>query len=133
REEPTDKNIRDQLSRLANVLDGWPKLAAIYEDWLADVVGDESPMVLEVMRLLAVIYQDKVGDVDGARKWYVRMLAIHPKDEVAFSALERLLTRAARWRDLLETYREAAEAVLDQSDLERRKLLLFKQAGLLET
>ncbi len=133
REEPSDRAIRDQLSRLAGVLGAWPKLAAVYEEWLADVVGDESPMVLEVMRSLAAIYQDRVGDVDGAKKCYQRLLTIDPRDQAAFDAMEKLLERAERWRDLLEVYREAADGVMDAAEIERRKTLLFKQAGLLES
>ena len=36
REEPSDRQTRDQLARLAGVLDNWMRLADVYEGYLAD-------------------------------------------------------------------------------------------------
>jgi tetratricopeptide (TPR) repeat protein len=128
-EEPSDRATRDQLARLAGILSAWPKLARIYEDWLADVKGEEGAVGVEVLRTLATIYQSRLEDIEGARTCYQRLLGIDSGDEAAFLNLEQLLTRARRWQDLLDAYREAGEQTLD---VERKKTLLFKQASIQE-
>jgi tetratricopeptide (TPR) repeat protein len=129
REDPADRATRDQLARLAGILDGWARLVRIYEDWLADIRGQEDDVGIEVLRNLATIYQARLEDVEGARSCYQRLLGIDARDEAAFLNLEQLLTRAARWQDLLDVYRDAGEHTLD---VERKKTLLFKQAGIQE-
>jgi tetratricopeptide (TPR) repeat protein len=129
REDPADRASRDQLSRLANILDAWAKLARVYEDYLGDVVGQEGAIGVEVLRTLAGVYQTRLNDVDGAKSCYLRLLTIDAGDEAAFLNLEQLLTRASRWTDLLEVWRDTAENTLD---LERKKALVFKQATVQE-
>jgi tetratricopeptide (TPR) repeat protein len=130
REDPADRAIRDQLARLAGVLGSWDKLAAVLEDWLSDVAGEEGTTGVEVLRSLASIYHTRLEDVDGAKSCYKRLLGLDANDELAFHNLEQLLMRAQRWQDLLETWREAAEGALD---IEKKKTLLFKQAAVVET
>jgi len=128
-EEPGDRVVRDQLARLANVENGWQRLARVYEDWLSDVQGHEGEVGREVLRILASIYHARLDDVDGAKSCYKRLLAIDPQDEVAFVNLEGLLQGARRFTDLYEVWREAADSTLD---MERKKTLLYKQAALQE-
>ncbi|HEY7956264.1 MAG TPA: tetratricopeptide repeat protein, partial [Polyangia bacterium] len=132
REEPADRQVRDQLGRLAGILDGWARLARIYEEWLtdgADPAGEAGAITIEILRALGSIYHARLEDVEGAKGSYRRLLQIDPGDEVAFVNLEKLLTGARRFSDLIETYREAAEATLDA---DRRKQLTFKQAAIEE-
>ncbi|MDB4968610.1 MAG: repeat-containing protein, partial [Myxococcales bacterium] len=128
REEPSDRATRDQLARLAGILEGWPRLAEVYEAYVADE-GPDSPDGVEVLRTLAQIYHGRLEDVDRAKAAYQRLLEIDANDEAAFFNLEKLLSRAARWSDLLAVYRDAADNTID---IERKKVLLYKQAGLLE-
>ena len=128
REEPSDRQTRDQLARLAGVLDNWTRLAEVYEAYVADE-GPEAPDGVEVLRTLAAIYHGRLEDVDRAKAQYQRLLEHDANDEAAFFNLEQLLSRAQRWPDLLGVYRDAADATID---LERKKALLYKQAGLLE-
>ena len=127
REDPTDRNVRDQLARLTGILGSWEPLAKLYEEWLRDSV-DEA-LNAEVLRALASVYHTRLNDVDGAKSAYLRLLSIDNADELAFVNLEKLLTGAARWRDLIEVWRDAADATLD---MDRRKALLFKQASVEE-
>jgi tetratricopeptide (TPR) repeat protein len=128
REDPSDRANRDHLARLSGILDGWHRLSALYEDYLADVM-DEGAVGIDVLRTLASVYHARLNDVDGARKCYKHLLQIDANDEAAFANLEQLLFRASRWQDLLELYRESAEAALD---IDRKKALLFKQAAVVE-
>ena len=127
REEPSDRPTRDQLSRLAGILDGWQRLAEVYESFVAD--EPDSPEVVEVLRTLAAIYHGRLEDVDRAKAAYQRLLELDARDEAAFFNLEQLLGRARRFDDLLQVYRDAADGTID---LERKKTLLYKVATLQE-
>ncbi|HEY2747131.1 MAG TPA: hypothetical protein VGL86_21055, partial [Polyangia bacterium] len=128
REEPSDRPTRDQLARLAGVLDNWMRLADVYEGYVSDE-GPESPDGVEVLRTLAAIYHGRLEDVDRAKAAYQRLLELDANDEAAFFNLEQLLARAKRWPDLLEVYRNASDATID---IPRKKALLYKQAALHE-
>ncbi len=128
REEPSDRQTRDQLARLAGVLDNWQRLADVYEGYITDE-GPESTDGVDVLRTLAAIYHGRLEDVDRAKASYQRLLELDAGDEAAFFNLEQLLSRAKRWHDLLGVYRDAADATIDVA---RKKQLLYKQAGLLE-
>src|SRR5207247_1984568 len=59
REDPSDKTIREQLGRLANILDAHAQMAEGYEEWLRDVY-DETPASLEVLHLLGGLYSGRL-------------------------------------------------------------------------
>ena len=128
REDPTDRTTRDQLARLAGVLGGWERLAAMYEDHL-ETVGGDGDGAEDALRALASIYHERLADVDRARGAYGRLLQRNHDDEVAFVSVEKLLERASRWRELLEVYREASLNTLDQSV---RLRLVHKAAAVAE-
>ena len=108
REDPADRLVRDQLARLASHLNAWEDLAAIYDDFLADTY-EESAVTVDVLRLAAQIHDARLNSVDRAKASYQRLLRHDARDLTAFASLESLLSRASRWTDLLEVYREAAE------------------------
>jgi tetratricopeptide (TPR) repeat protein len=128
RENPEDRAIRDQLVRLATILERWDGLANIYQEFLDDESGDP-PAVLEVARAAGEVYDRRLGDVERARGAYRRVLAATPEDRDTFVRLEAMLTRASRWHALVESYEEALEASLDDA---RRKELLGKIAEVQE-
>ncbi len=128
RENPDDRAIRDQLVRLATILERWDGLANIYQEFLDDESGD-APAVLEVAKAAGEVYDRRLNDVERARAAYRRVLAATPDDRETFARLEAMLSRAARWHALVESYEEALEASLDEG---RRKELLYKIAEVQE-
>jgi tetratricopeptide (TPR) repeat protein len=128
--EPSDRAIRDQLARLAGILDSWRTLAGIYENFVDEHPDADAGTLTDVLRALASIYHTRLNDVDGAKAAYKKLLDADANDEVAFVSLERLLTAARRWQDLVEVWNDAADATLD---MERKKTLLAKQAAVKET
>src|SRR5262249_30352393 len=108
--DPGDRAIRDQLSRLANVLEAWPRLADVYEEYLKE--GEDENFRAEVLRLLAMVYELRMGNVDGAYRSYLRLYEMEPEEET-FRALEALLTRAQRPSELDELYRDTIESTPD--------------------
>src|SRR5262249_6240009 len=114
REDPDDRAIRDQLVRLATILERWDGLAFVYQEFLDDEPGDR-PATLEVARALGDVYDRRLNDVERARTAYRRVLISIPDDRETFTKLEAMLTRGARWFSLIESYEEALEASADDA------------------
>jgi golgin subfamily B member 1 len=133
RENTVDPGTRDQLQRLAQILDNWKFLAEVYQEWLDDEAG-ESPTVRDVAVVLATIYDRRLDDVDRGQAAYRRALGCDvpgsvPDDREVFARLEALLTRAGRWTLLVEVYEEAVAA---EDEVRRRAELLARMAAVLE-
>lgn len=124
RESPWDAGVRDQLARLAVILDGWGDLANIYQEYLDDETGD-SPEVAVVARTLGDIYNDRLNEVERALGAYRRVLQVKPDDLDTFARLEGMLSRAERWYALIEVYEEAIATTTDEA---RRKELHARMA-----
>jgi tetratricopeptide (TPR) repeat protein len=121
-ENPQEPGIRGQLTRLAGILDRWEHLSKVYAEYLEGVF-EETPISLEVARELAEIYDEKLNEVDKAKAAYNRVLSQERGNKEVFAALERMLSRAEKWEDLLEVYREASDHAFD---VDERKSLLFR-------
>ncbi|MBI4512241.1 MAG: tetratricopeptide repeat protein [Deltaproteobacteria bacterium] len=128
REAPDERGIRDQLLRLSQVLDCWDGLARVYQEFLDDEGGD-SRAVRDVARVLADIYDRRLGDVERARAAYQRLLASTPDDLEVFSRFESMLVRGERWFALITAYEDAIESALDGA---RRKELYRRIARVQE-
>ncbi|MCP4196135.1 MAG: tetratricopeptide repeat protein, partial [Proteobacteria bacterium] len=122
KEDLEDKTSWDVLTRLVSVLELWSELAQVYEDALDDVVGD-TPTTAELSFVLGEIYEQRLNRPAEATQAYRRTLAFAPDDPNAFSAVERMLLETESWVDLLDLYRDAADAAVET---DRRKDFLFK-------
>ncbi|MCD6497835.1 MAG: tetratricopeptide repeat protein [Deltaproteobacteria bacterium] len=127
-ENPEEPGIRDQLTRLAGILDKWSGLADVYVAYL-DEVFEESDITLEVAKELAEIFDDRLDDVDRAKAYYIRVWNQDRSEKEVFASLERMLTRAEKWDGLLAVYEEAADHAMDS---EERKSLLLKMCQIYE-
>lgn len=112
REAPGDAGVRDQLARLATLLDNWSDLARVYQSYLDDEMGDTDE-VRVVARLLGDIYNDRLGDIGKAMAAYRRVLEGAPEDLDTFERLETMLNKGARWEDLASVYEEAINVSMD--------------------
>ncbi len=132
REAPSDPAIRDQLQRLASIVENWAFVAETYQAYLDDESGD-SPDVREVAIAVAAIYDRRLADVEHSHTAYRRALAIDLDDAVPnmrelVRRLEDLLGRGQRWNDLVAVY----DDVISRSDDELRIESLTKRARLIE-
>ncbi len=127
-EDVEDRGSWDLLGRLSAVLENWERLAEVYSAALEDVVGD-TPETAELAFMLGEIYEHRMDEPVKAKAAYQRVLAFSPDDEKAFSAVERMLQATESWPDLLELYRDAADAALDA---EQRKGYIYKIAEIQE-
>jgi tetratricopeptide (TPR) repeat protein len=112
REDPEDRQIRDQLQRLAQILGRWAELANIYQEFITDEQND-TPALREVARSLADIADRRLDDIERSRAAFARLLQLEPNDASAFAQLEAMLTRSQRWFALIESYEEAGQVALD--------------------
>lgn len=129
REDPTDDTVRDQLHRLATVLDDWPGLARVYQGLLDDEPGD-APHLREVGIAVAHIYDRRLDAWEPGARAYRRVLSSpgNAREDLAlFAGLETLLTRHGRWAELAEVYAEAVDTADDDArrrDLHARKAVV---------
>jgi tetratricopeptide (TPR) repeat protein len=133
RENPGDHAVRDQLSRLAAVSDGWQFLAQVYQAYLDDEPGD-SEETRDVALALASIYERRIGDLDKAQAAYRRALATGLEqstndDREILRRLEGVLIRAGRWPTLAEIYDQVLGGGCDD---QVRRELFAKKARLYE-
>src|SRR5690606_9467521 len=129
REIPQDPGVRDQLNRLASILEDWEGIANIYQEYLDDETGD-SPSIREIALQLATIYDRRLGEVERGQAAYRRVLQGAPDDFDTCARLEAMLTGAERWYALIDTYEEAIQASLDDA---RRVELYERIARVQET
>ncbi|MEJ7602795.1 MAG: tetratricopeptide repeat protein [Kofleriaceae bacterium] len=132
RESPADPAIRDQLQRLAAVVDNWAFVAQTYQQYLDDEQG-ESTDLRDVAVAAAMIYDRRLGDVDHAYVAYRRALSIPaedsmPKERELVRRLEEMLARAQKWPELITVY----DDVIARGDDDLRRDALIKRARLLE-
>lgn len=128
RESPGDAALRDQLSRLATILEDYQGLANVYQEYLDDESGD-SQEVHDVALALADIYDRRLDEVERGMAAYRRVLDSTPEDLATFGRLESMLIRAERWYAVVEIYEEAVVNTMDDA---RRIELHSKSARVLE-
>jgi len=131
RELPSDQGIRDQLQRLASIVDNWAFVAQTYQDYLDGETGDSSDL-RDVAIAAATIYDRRLGEVDKAFHAYRRALAIEddgvPSSRELVRRLEDLLGRAKKWAQLIAIYDDVI--AISEDDLRREALI--KRARLYE-
>ncbi|MEO7733458.1 MAG: hypothetical protein ABIY55_21020, partial [Kofleriaceae bacterium] len=131
RELPSDQGIRDQLQRLASIVDNWGFVADTYQAYLDGEEGESSDL-RDVAIAAATIYDRRLGAVDQAYLAYRRALAIAddgvPDPRELVRRLEDLLGRAQKWAELVAIY----DDVIGGTDEDLRREALIKRARLLE-
>ena len=148
-EKPSDEVVRDQLYRLASIVENWAFLASTYQKYLDEESGD-SETVRDVALAAAAIYDRRLDDLDHAQIAYRRAVAIPathrefgvPDDREVLRRLEDVLMRAQAWPTLIEVYDDVVSNVgappeNDSNELSRidgsvRRELVAKKAVLLE-
>jgi tetratricopeptide (TPR) repeat protein len=111
-EAPTERQSAEPLLRLADKLNRWPDVGALFAGYVADELSDE-PAVLEVVRRTAEIFDHRLGDRDEARKHYRRLFDAMPEDRPIAQLYEGALERWEAWQDLRELIDEQAGRTID--------------------
>ena len=123
-ENPASQPAREALENLASILDNWQPLVALYEKALSAKGKERLPSALEreLLLVVAVAYDEKLGHSDRAVEYFRRAQSIQPEDASALVALERLYTRTERWSDLVDTLLKKAQLVTDAAEREEIRI-----------
>ncbi len=132
REAPSDAAIRDQLQRLAAMIDNWVFVAQTYQTYL-DTEEGESLDLRDVAIAAAAIYDRRLGQIEAAFLAYRRALSIQiddavPNERELLRRLEEMLGRTQKWNELVTIY----EDVIARGDDDVRREALIKRARLIE-
>jgi tetratricopeptide (TPR) repeat protein len=148
------KTYGERLQQPYDAADAWRKLLdvgpdfeamdaleAIYraeEKW-TDVIDvkmrradalTEPGEAIEELRAVAALWRDQVGDPDGARAAYEKILEVDATHDEAFTELEKLHTAAGRWEPLVELLLarfETRDETADKTELLRRIARVFEE------
>jgi tetratricopeptide (TPR) repeat protein len=148
------KTYGEQLQQPYDAADAWRKLLEVGADFEAidaleaiyrseerwtDVIDVKMQRAaalaepgerIEELRSAAALWRDKVGDPDGARLAYERILEIDPTHREAFLELEKLHQAASRWEPLVELYLarlETEETPQQKTELLRKIARVFEE------
>ena len=123
-ESPSSSAARESLENLANILDNWQPLVTLYEKALSAKGKEKLPSALEreLLLVVAVAYDEKLGHNERAVEYFRRAQSIQPEDASALVALERLYTRTERWSDLVDTLLKKAQLVTDAAEREEIRI-----------
>ncbi len=122
-ESPESAPAREALENLATIMDAWQPLVALYEKALGASKGKgaeklPSSLERELLLVVAVAYDEKLGQSEKAVEYFRRAQQIQPEDASALVALERLYTRTERWSDLVDTLTKKATLVTEPGERE---------------
>ncbi len=127
-EDVSDESTWAELERLARAANAEARLAEVYATELEKLTSDEP----ESAKLSARTGQlfEQLGDVERALVFFRRAYAFSPEEQQeAFTALDRLLTKAQRPDERVALYREALD---HRHEPEGRVATLHTIAGLQE-
>ena len=130
-ESPASTPAREALENLANILDNWQPLVALYEKALSVKGKEKLPSALEreLLLVVAVAYDEKLEQSERAVEYFRRAQSIQPEDASALVALERLYTRTERWSDLVDTLLKKAQLVTDPAEREEIRIRIAHGLG----
>ncbi|MBX7083370.1 MAG: tetratricopeptide repeat protein [Nannocystaceae bacterium] len=127
REQPSNRYVRDQLSRLAGVLAATERYAELLTQHADDTATDDSDDNLAIVREAADLWSGTLRKPARAVPLLTRMLAARPEQTQYFAQLEVALTQAESWRELADAYwRE-----VDRSPSEDRQIELLRKLATL--
>lgn len=116
-EDPSSTDARAALEQLAEAMNKWDSLVELYGKAQAHSKL-EPALEREILLVIAVAYDEKLGESDKAVEYFRMAQEIEPEDVSALEALERLYTRTERWADLVETLKKKADLVPSSADRE---------------
>ncbi len=112
-ENPSSQDVRTALEDLAGTLDKWDGLVDLYDKAMGGKKKLDPILERELLLVVAVAYDEKLGQAPKAVEYFRRAQEIAPQDASALEALERLYTRTERWADLVDTLKKKAELTAD--------------------
>lgn len=100
----------------------WTRLSEIYEDVLAAL--NEPELRLNLHLALAKLFRDKLDDPPQVETHFRDVLAIDPRHEISYNALESLLIGQDRWIDFIELLERKFDVYVADDPNEASEILL---------
>lgn len=125
---PDDVAVIQELEALLRRIGRWRDVREVVERKLEYISGAERIAALEE---LAELVEVQLHDDAEAIELHHRILGEAPDHQVSVAALERLLTRAARWSELAELLERRFEVLRGQGDARQSAELALVLADLL--
>jgi len=123
---PDNTDVWDKLEELAQELDGWKKVAELYESSSEAIESAETKR--DLLLRLANVYLERLKDEARARESFHKVLLIEPGNETALEALEGLYEELGDYEALLDVYRRWYETT---PYVGVKKAYAFKMSGVL--
>jgi golgin subfamily B member 1 len=108
---PEDAELKERLETLAEELDDWFPVVALYGELVADISNESYRH--EVMRAAATIYHLRIGDAELAKQLYGAVLEERPDDGESLAALQGIAFEEEDWQGLLAIYEARKEMEQD--------------------
>ena len=119
--DPSDSAALDALGTLYVKHNQWKQLVQMR---LSEAEAcQDGPRRAALLCRVARVVETKLTDAEQATKLYARAVAADASYAPAFSSLDRLLSKAARYSDLIKLYEQAVDA---STDPDERSSCLFK-------
>jgi tetratricopeptide (TPR) repeat protein len=130
-QDAEDTEALEALGRLYDRMARSRELLEILDQRLAQLREQDAPtsQLAEVLRRIAVVADERLGNNDAAIDAYEQLTDILPGDREAMDALGRLYARVERFEDLVVILGRQIELC---DDAEQRVVLAFKQGDVLE-
>ena len=113
---PERAEVRQAMERNAQRLNAWPSVVDAYGATLEENYNVDDLLRAELLFELALIFEERLGDLERARATFARILEVDPINERAFDALERVHSRLNDFEALATVYRQRAEVQLDPAE-----------------
>jgi len=112
--DPAYFEALDSLELIFREENDWEEVIGVMEQRALALFEPED----KVRQLIAVteMWENEVGDKDGAAGAFGRILAVNPMHQYAFSELQALHREAERWDELIDLYVTRIEATEDRDE-----------------
>lgn len=123
---PTTEIVREDVERVAPVVNGWDRVIAAYTKAISEATEEESAIELR-LQLGRVLWQvERIEDAIAQFRAVYDAQGDHPD---AIAALAELYRSTAKYSELLGIYDRRIEL---EHDADTRRLLAYERAGLFE-
>ena len=120
-EDPSSVSARQAIEDLSAIHDRWTNLVDLYSGVL-EKSKVAATLERELLTVLAVTYDERLGQSAKAVEYFKRAQEIAPGDASALDALENLYTRTERWTDLIDTLKKKADLVTQPAEREQLQI-----------
>ncbi|HEY8379115.1 MAG TPA: tetratricopeptide repeat protein, partial [Nannocystis sp.] len=119
--DPSNATTQERLETIARQLADYPRLVALYDESIPDIVDDN--LIIRLLVKIAQIYEVVLEDVAKAAASYERILGVDPGNFEAVDALINLHLKSSNFAALVDAVVRKSEMVTEVAD--RKALLLY--------